>query len=117
MIVHGPRGLLLGRHRLGTWELPGGTVEPGESLTDTAVRELREETGLHAEAGAVRLLGTLLDHVGDQLAAYGDTALVDEVVTSLLTDGTWADRQRRVAGEGLDLAAAVRDTVAVTTHV
>ncbi|GAB2730310.1 hypothetical protein GCM10027072_25800 [Streptomyces bullii] len=28
-ILHGPRGLLLGRHRHGTWELPGGTVEPG----------------------------------------------------------------------------------------
>lgn len=44
-ILHGPRGLLLGRHRRGTWELPGGTVEPGESLQETAVRELAEEAG------------------------------------------------------------------------
>ncbi|WP_246562251.1 NUDIX domain-containing protein [Streptomyces roseirectus] len=62
-ILHGPRGLLLGRHRRGTWELPGGTSEPGERLEETVVRELREETGIEADARDVRLLGTLLDHV------------------------------------------------------
>jgi 8-oxo-dGTP pyrophosphatase MutT (NUDIX family) len=28
------------------WELPGGTREPGETAHQTAVRELREETGI-----------------------------------------------------------------------
>ncbi|MBB3081080.1 8-oxo-dGTP pyrophosphatase MutT (NUDIX family) [Streptomyces violarus] len=63
-ILYGPNGLLLGRHRRGTWELPGGTVEPGESLRETVVRELSEETGLAARPEDVRLLGTLLDDVG-----------------------------------------------------
>ncbi|MGV9347858.1 bifunctional class I SAM-dependent methyltransferase/NUDIX hydrolase [Streptomyces spiralis] len=64
-IVFGEHGLLLGRHRHGTWELPGGTVEPGESLEETVVRELAEETGLVARPEDVTLLGTLVDHVED----------------------------------------------------
>ncbi|MFB7270640.1 NUDIX domain-containing protein [Streptomyces sp. NPDC056244] len=61
VILHSPRGLLLGRHRRGTHELPGGTVEPGESLERAVVRELGEETGCSAREEDVVLLGTLLD--------------------------------------------------------
>jgi len=55
-VVVGPgdRILLLRRADEDIWCLPKGTVEPGENLEETAVREVREETGLR-----VRLLRPL----------------------------------------------------------
>jgi 8-oxo-dGTP pyrophosphatase MutT (NUDIX family) len=36
-----------------TWGTIGGAVDPGESLADAVVRELREETGIVVDAGAL----------------------------------------------------------------
>lgn len=44
----GPEVLLL-RHRSGHWDFPKGHVEAGESERQTALRELREESGLIGE--------------------------------------------------------------------
>ncbi len=43
--------ILLVRNRRGHWGLPKGHWEPGELLTETAAREVLEETGLHVEIG------------------------------------------------------------------
>ena len=48
------------RNHAGQWALPGGSRPPDESAEEAALRELREETGMVAEAGDV--LGTLDDY-------------------------------------------------------
>ena len=53
VLVLRDRMLLLGKRKNttgdGAWGLPGGHLETGDVMTDTAVRELLEETGLNAE--------------------------------------------------------------------
>ena len=49
------RLLLMRRLDNSCWGVPGGSMEPGESLEQTAQREAREETGL--EIGKMSLFG------------------------------------------------------------
>ncbi|MFP8905127.1 NUDIX domain-containing protein [Streptomyces atacamensis] len=51
LLQRGPRA----RFARGMWDLPTGKSEPGEPVTGTAVRELREETGLIVKAEHLRL--------------------------------------------------------------
>jgi 8-oxo-dGTP pyrophosphatase MutT (NUDIX family) len=49
------------RAHAGQWALPGGRCDPGETLIQTALRELQEELGL--EPGEAAVLGVLDDYV------------------------------------------------------
>lgn len=51
--------LLQRRGDSGRWGFPGGAIEPGESIQQAAVREVKEETGLDVEVG--RLIGIYTD--------------------------------------------------------
>ena len=56
LVLDGARRLLLQRRTdSGLWGLPGGAMEPGETLEEAARREVREETGL--AIGPLELLG------------------------------------------------------------
>lgn len=54
-VIQDGRVLLTQREDFEVWCLPGGGVDPGESLAQAAIREVREETGLEVEL--VRLVG------------------------------------------------------------
>ena len=55
VIFHEDKIMLIKRSDNGLWAVPGGLVEVGETLAEAAVRELWEETGIHAQA--TKLLG------------------------------------------------------------
>jgi ADP-ribose pyrophosphatase YjhB (NUDIX family) len=93
-VVHDAAGRLLlirrghDPHR-GSWSLPGGRVEAGESAEQAVEREVREETGLAVRAGAP---------VGRVLIPAG---AVTYDVLDLACELTVAD-QRPVAGDDAD---------------
>ena len=64
------RILLQRRADNGRWGLPGGLLEPGETIIECAHRELSEETGL--QAGELRLVGIYTDPRYDSVYPNGD---------------------------------------------
>lgn len=56
MIIHDDKVLLVRRGKepnKGRWGLPGGKIELGETITEAALRELKEETNITAQAGQI----------------------------------------------------------------
>jgi ADP-ribose pyrophosphatase YjhB (NUDIX family) len=62
------RILLQCRTDSGNWAMPGGAMEINESLTDSVIRETKEETGLDVEV--VGIVGTYTDP--KHIIAYSD---------------------------------------------
>jgi 8-oxo-dGTP diphosphatase len=73
-IFRGRQVLLIKRAKgalAGLWSLPGGHIEPGETARSTALREVREETGIEAElARLVDVHEVILRDAGAALAAH-----------------------------------------------
>jgi ADP-ribose pyrophosphatase YjhB (NUDIX family) len=68
--------LLMRRSDNALWGLPGGYVEPGESVVGATLREVREETGYEIEVG--RLVGVYSDP-STQVIEYADRRRVQAI--------------------------------------
>lgn len=127
---HGAQGIevvLIHRPRYNDWSWPKGKVEPGETLPETAIREVKEETGLNVHLGVplpaaeYMVGGGNLKKVfywsaqvkGDQSFTPVDSREVDEVrwvpVAEARTKLTsYADRDQLDAVEKFDSTDALR---------
>jgi 8-oxo-dGTP pyrophosphatase MutT (NUDIX family) len=92
--VRDDRGRVLLIHKVDNnlWALPGGGHDAGERITDTAVREVREETGLDVEV--MRLVGTYTNP--NHVMAYDDGEVRQQF--SLCFEGRWVGGQPREDG-------------------
>jgi len=87
----------------GYWENTGGAVQAGETSLQAAVRELREETGIHARPEQLCFLGTSHPrHCFMDIYAVRADVPLDDIV---LQQGETADAQW-VSLERLDQMAA-----------
>jgi 8-oxo-dGTP diphosphatase len=87
----------------GSWSLPGGLVEVGESLEAAILREVQEETGLIVKVlGITAVLERIYRDDADKVPYH--YVLVDfacEYVSGLVTPASDADAARFISLDGL----------------
>jgi 8-oxo-dGTP diphosphatase len=64
VVVRDGRVALIHRPKYDDWTLPKGKLEPGEDYEEAALREVREETGLHCTLGRELPSTSYEDHKG-----------------------------------------------------
>lgn len=109
------RVLLQRRDDNGRWGLPGGGVEPGESVHFAVAREVREETGL--EVDPIRLIGVYSAPSNHQVFAYPDGNVVHYVSIAfecVVTGGTLACGDESLDLQWFDPSALPPETMAVS---
>jgi ADP-ribose pyrophosphatase YjhB (NUDIX family) len=104
-IEHG-RVLLVRRADDGTWCLPGGRVEIGESVEAGAIREFAEETG--HDATITGLLG-IYSRPSEQTHRYPDGEIAQFV--AVVFEGRCGDITRTLAGDTVEVAWFAADAL------
>jgi 8-oxo-dGTP diphosphatase len=97
-VLRGDRVLVAARGRgamAGRYSLPGGLVEPGETLAEAALRELREEVGVEAE-----IIG-FLDHA--EVIERDEDARVRHHFVVCAHAARWLDGEPRASAEAPDV--------------
>ena len=123
VIAHQGRVLLVRRGRPpapGTWSLPGGALELGETLNQGLRREIHEETGLLVRP--VRLLGAFDRIVRDpENRIHFHYVLLDWLCTveggtlhagSDASEAAWADPSELAADSAFSLETSIRSLLA-----
>ena len=84
VVVVDERGRILLEKRSdnGMWGLPGGGIEPGESVYETALREVKEETGLDIQVTG--LVGVYSEPWEGRIVTYPDNGDVRHLVDIML---------------------------------
>jgi 8-oxo-dGTP diphosphatase len=75
----------------GTWSVPGGRMEPGETIQEAVVRELREETGVEGVCtGLIGVAESIGEHHHHVILDYAVEVLPsDAVAASDALDARW----------------------------
>src|SRR6202050_189654 len=106
VVLRGDRVLIVQRAQqpnAGRWGFPGGVLELGETVTEGAMRELQEETGVVAEAA-----GWLNVH---DAISRDDEGRVQFHYTLIAVRGVWKSGDGVAADDAADCAWASRDDI------